>query len=95
MTPYRLALAQLDPLLADVPANLDRLKAAARTFSFRPSCSRAAFLGHRMVVTPRGQVLCEDGEGEEVLITDIDPNQIGQSKKAFVYLRHRRPELYG
>jgi len=53
------------------------------------------FFGHSMVVTPLGQVLCEGGEGEEVLIADIDPNQIDQSKKAFVYLHQRRPELYG
>ena len=53
------------------------------------------FFGHSLVASPLGQILCEGGEGEEMLTADIDFCQIDESRRVFTYLHQRRPELYG
>jgi predicted amidohydrolase len=53
------------------------------------------FFGHSLVASPLGQILCEGGEEEEMLIADIDLSQIDESRRVFTYLHQRRPELYG
>ncbi|MDQ0338675.1 putative amidohydrolase [Caldalkalibacillus uzonensis] len=52
------------------------------------------YCGHSMVVNPRGEVLAQAGDGEEVLVTAIDLSQILTERQQEPVLRSRRPELY-
>jgi predicted amidohydrolase len=46
--------------------------------------------GHSMVVDPWGAVLAEAGEGEEVLVVDLDPAYVGSTRASFPVLADRR-----
>jgi predicted amidohydrolase len=46
--------------------------------------------GHSMVVDPWGAVLAEAGEGEEVLVVDLDPALVGSTRASFPVLADRR-----
>jgi predicted amidohydrolase len=46
--------------------------------------------GHSMVVDPWGTVLAEAGDGEEVLVVDVDPGLVGSTRASFPVLADRR-----
>jgi predicted amidohydrolase len=46
--------------------------------------------GHSMVVDPWGEVLAEAGEGEEVLVVDLDPHLVRTTRASFPVLADRR-----
>ncbi|MEV0113450.1 carbon-nitrogen family hydrolase [Streptomyces sp. NPDC050844] len=45
--------------------------------------------GHSVVVDPWGEVLCEAGDGEEVLTVDLDPLKVGATREQFPALKDR------
>ena len=54
------------------------------------------FAGESFVCNPSGNVIARAGTGsEEILFSDIDLQQIGNSHARRLFLRDRRPELYG
>jgi len=53
------------------------------------------FWGHSFVADPQGRVLCEAGEGEEVLVCDLDLGLIEQTRKWWPFFRDRRIDAYG
>lgn len=52
------------------------------------------FYGESMVVDPDGNVVARAGASEELLIAEIDPTSVRNSKARQVYLPLRRPEAY-
>jgi predicted amidohydrolase len=46
--------------------------------------------GHSMVVDPWGTVLAEAGEGEEVLVVQLDPDLVRETRASFPVLADRR-----
>ena len=57
---------------------------------------RLTFAGESFVVDPAGNVLARAGEGtEEILLCDVDLSAVDTSHARRLFLRDRRPELYG
>ena len=57
---------------------------------------RLTFAGQSFVCAPDGHVIARAGEGtEEILVCDLDLKQVSQSPARRLFLRDRRPELYG
>lgn len=52
------------------------------------------FWGHSFVVDPLGRVLAEAGEGEEVLVCDLDMSLIGETRKWWPFFRDRRIDAF-
>jgi N-carbamoylputrescine amidase len=52
------------------------------------------FWGHSFVADPFGIVLCEAGEGEEVLVCELDLGRIEQVRRWWPFLRDRRIDAY-
>jgi predicted amidohydrolase len=52
--------------------------------------ARTPMGGHSQVVSPSGEVVAEAGEGEEVLVAEIDPAQVQRYRTAFPVLADRR-----
>ena len=52
--------------------------------------ARARMGGHSQVVAPSGEVLAEAGEGEEVLVVDLDDGVVEQYRSEFPVLADRR-----
>ena len=50
---------------------------------------RATF-GHSLIVSPWGEILCEAGDGPDVLFADIDPAQVADARARIPSLRHDR-----
>jgi predicted amidohydrolase len=46
--------------------------------------------GHSIVVDPWGQVLAEAGDGEEVVVADIDLATVAETRRTFPVLADRR-----
>ncbi|NJJ39546.1 carbon-nitrogen hydrolase family protein [Paenibacillus apii] len=53
------------------------------------------YCGNSKIVNPRGDVICEAGDEEEVATATIDLCEIASERKQEMSLRSRRPELYG
>lgn len=53
------------------------------------------FFGESAAVAPDGRVLCRGGAGEELLLAAVDFSAVSPTDANLVYLRHRRPDLYG
>ncbi|MHC4947553.1 MAG: nitrilase-related carbon-nitrogen hydrolase [Planctomycetota bacterium] len=54
------------------------------------------FAGESFVCDPAGTVVARAGAGtEEILLADVDPGAIASSHARTLFLRDRRPELYG
>lgn len=51
-------------------------------------------LGHSMVVDPRGKILAEAGDEEEILQVSVDFERIDSARGQVSYLTDRRPDLY-
>jgi len=56
---------------------------------------KVTFAGKSFVVDPAGEIVTRAGEGEELLVVDIDPAQVAEVRQKRPFLRDRRPELYG
>lgn len=54
------------------------------------------FSGESFVCDPEGRVVARAPEGEEdILISEVDLSRVAESHAHRLFLRHRRPELYG
>ena len=54
------------------------------------------FAGESFVCAPNGSVIARAPQGEEtILYTDLDLAEVSRSHARRLFLRHRRPELYG
>ena len=57
---------------------------------------RLDFAGESFVCAPDGAVIARAGQGsEEILYAEIDPASAAASHARQLFLKHRRPELYG
>lgn len=56
--------------------------------------SGLAYLGGSCIAAPNGRKLAAAGEGEALLIADLDPGLIAASAAIFPYRAERRPALY-
>ena len=57
---------------------------------------RLEFAGESFVCTPEGVVVARAGRGtEEILVADLDLASAATSHARQLFLRDRRPELYG
>lgn len=50
--------------------------------------------GHSLVVNPRGEIIAEAGEGEEIIYADLDPKFIEQVRQAIPITFQRRFDVY-
>lgn len=50
--------------------------------------------GHSMVVNPRGDVIAEAGEGEEIIYADLDPSEIDSFRQGIPITTQRRFDIY-
>ena len=76
--------------------------AAFQNGYFTALCNRVGqeeeleFAGESFVCAPDGRVIARATRGkEEILICDIDLNEVPRSHARKLFLRDRRPELYG
>ena len=76
--------------------------AAFQNGYFTALCNRVGreaeldFAGESFVCSPSGEVLARAGQGtDEVLWCELDLDQVDASHARQLFLRHRRPELYG
>ena len=53
------------------------------------------FIGHSMLVDPRGHILAELDDQEEMLVTTIDLADVPAARRRALHWTGRRPELYG
>ena len=87
------------------PAGLYQAELQVAAFQngyFTALCNRVGqegalnFVGESFVCSPSGEVLAEAGTGtEETLLVDIDLAEVTDSHARRLFLRHRRPHLYG
>jgi predicted amidohydrolase len=57
---------------------------------------RLTFAGESFVCDPDGHVIARAGQGtDEILLADLDLSKVGESHARRLFLRDRRPELYG
>lgn len=57
---------------------------------------RLDFAGESFVCAPDGAIIARAGQGsEEILYAEIDPASVAASHARQLFLKHRRPELYG
>lgn len=50
--------------------------------------------GHSMIISPRGEILVETGEGMEVITAVLDPNEVINARNEIPSLMNRRDDLY-
>jgi len=53
------------------------------------------FWGHSFVADPTGRIVAEAGEGEEVLLADLDLSVIEETRRWWPFFRDRRIDAYG
>lgn len=53
------------------------------------------FYGRSFVADPYGALIAEAGEGESILMAEIDPTRIAEARAMTHFLDDRRPESYG
>jgi len=53
------------------------------------------YCGLSCVVAPDGSDVARAGRAEELLVADIDPRRLAESRQLNTHLRDRRPALYG
>lgn len=56
---------------------------------------RMTFYGGSFVADPLGRILAKAGDGEQVLVADLDRGAIRAARDLLQMLRDRRPETYG
>jgi predicted amidohydrolase len=76
--------------------------AAFQNGYFTALCNRVGpepeltFAGESFICDPAGRVIARAGQGtEEILVCDLDLSEIEKSSARRLFLRDRRPELYG
>jgi len=70
--------------------------AAVNRVGFEPSPSGGIeFWGHSFVCDPFGVMLAEAGEGEEVLVVEIDLERAEKTRQNWPFFRDRRIDAYG
>ncbi len=98
-----LAGARTIVVIAAIPKHFDRRYVIRRMTSlaldnqaFVIFCNRAGqdYYGNSLVVDPRGNVIAEAGDKEEVLTTLIDLAAVDAWRREEPIYPHRRPELY-
>src|SRR5699024_11188841 len=52
------------------------------------------YFGLSSIYDPNGQILSQAGDGEGIVIADVDLNQVEQVRQRRPFLRDRRPDLY-
>jgi predicted amidohydrolase len=52
------------------------------------------FFGHSCVIDPRGQIVVEAGEDEELLIAEIKMNEVDRTRSEIPVFADRKPEIY-
>lgn len=52
------------------------------------------FAGHSMIIDPWGEIVCEAGEGEEIVTGTLDLHRVRQVREQIPIFSDRRPELY-
>lgn len=50
--------------------------------------------GHSMVVNPRGDIIAEAGEGEEIIYADLEPSEIDSFRQGIPITTQRRFDIY-
>lgn len=50
--------------------------------------------GHSVVVNPRGEIIAEAGEGEEIIYAELDPESIDNTRQAIPVTFQRRFDIY-
>ncbi|MFD1773942.1 carbon-nitrogen family hydrolase [Paenibacillus rhizophilus] len=64
------------------------------------ACNRAGsdpanvFAGHSMIIDPWGEIVCEAGEGEEIVSGELDLAKVREARRQIPVFTDRRPELY-
>ncbi|KAL2709741.1 putative hydrolase NIT3 [Kluyveromyces marxianus] len=51
--------------------------------------------GHSLVVNPKGEIIAEAGEGEEIIYAELDPEFIKEVRQAIPVTFQRRFDIYG
>lgn len=52
------------------------------------------YIGQSMVVNPRGEIIAELGEKEDLLICEINLDEVSMARRRAMHLTGRRPDLY-
>lgn len=52
------------------------------------------YFGKSLIANPRGDIVAQAGEDEELLIVDVNLGEVRERRKIAPFLRDRRPELY-
>ncbi|MEG6584489.1 carbon-nitrogen family hydrolase [Dendrosporobacter sp. 1207_IL3150] len=55
---------------------------------------RGKMYGHSMIINPWGEIIMEGGEGEELIIADVDFSIVHEIRKRLPVFTDRRPEYY-
>ena len=55
----------------------------------------ARFYGNSFFTSPRGEVVAQAGDEDELLTADLDMNVVREVRHDWQFFRDRRPELYG
>lgn len=53
------------------------------------------YYGRSLVAAPDGRVLAEAGDGEEIVLADLDYAEIDERRRRWQFYRDRRPHTYG
>ncbi len=53
------------------------------------------FYGRSFLADPYGEVVAEAGEGEAILMAEVEPGRVAEARAATRFLEDRRPEDYG
>ncbi|MBQ9663412.1 MAG: carbon-nitrogen hydrolase family protein [Oscillospiraceae bacterium] len=87
----------------DEPSDLFQWEIRIQAFQnsvFTAMCNRVGlegamhFSGESLVIGPDGELLALAGNGEELLLCEIEPEQASKRRSEKAYTRLRRPELY-
>jgi len=60
-----------------------------------PGTDGIEFFGQSFIADPFGRVIAEAGAGPEILIAEVDPGRIEETRRNWPFLRDRRIDAYG
>jgi N-carbamoylputrescine amidase len=60
-----------------------------------PGTDGIEFFGQSFIADPFGRVIAEAGAGPEILIAEVDPHRIEETRRNWPFLRDRRIDAYG